>query len=152
LCERKALRAGVARKLHDVQQQKLERTKLIMNHSANDAAVAGLGLAMILVLLIIGLAFYLFYCFCAKRICEKCGVNPGILIWIPIVNFIPLLQVAKMAVWMIILFFIPIANLVVGIMMWAKICTARGKSPWLVIMFFIPIVNLVFLPYLAFSE
>ena len=53
------------------------------------------------------LAFYIFYCFCAKRICEKCGVNPGILIWIPIVNLVPLLQAAKMPVWMITSFFHP---------------------------------------------
>ena len=31
-------------------------------------------------------------------ICEKCGMNPGVLIWIPIVRVICLLQVAKMAV------------------------------------------------------
>lgn len=123
-----------------------------MNETASNVAAAGLGLAMMLVFVVIGLAFYLFYCYCAKRICEKCGVNPGILIWIPIVNVIPLLQVAKMAVWMILLFLIPIVNIVVGVMMWAKICTARGKSPWLVIMMFIPIVNIAFLPYLAFSE
>ncbi len=123
-----------------------------MNDTASNAAAVGMGLAMMLVLVVIGLAFYLFYCYCTKRICEKCGVNPGVLIWIPIVQLIPLLQVAKMAVWMILLFLIPIVNLVVAIMMWAKICTARGKSPWLVIMMFIPIVNIVFIPYLAFSE
>jgi hypothetical protein len=43
-------------------------------------------------------------------------------------------------------------NVVVAVMMWAKICEARGKSPWLVVMLFIPFVNLVFVPYLAFSE
>jgi hypothetical protein len=113
---------------------------------------AGLGILAILVILCISLAVYLFFCFCYKRICEKCGVTPGILIWIPIVQLIPLLQVAKMATWMIVLFFIPLVNAVVAIMMLAKICTARGKSPWLVIMLFIPIVNIAFLPYLAFSE
>ena len=75
------------------------------------------------------LAVYLFYYYCAKRICEKCGVNPGILIWIPIVQVIPLLQVAKMAVWIILLFLIPIVNIVIGVMMWARICITRGKSP-----------------------
>ena len=79
-------------------------------------------------------------------------MNPGILIWIPIVNLIPLLQAAKMPVWMILLFLVPLINLVVAIMMWVKICQARGKSGWLVIMMVIPIANLIFLPYLAFSE
>ena len=123
-----------------------------MNEPANNAVATGMGLAMMFVVFVVVLGFYLFYCYCAKRICEKCGTNPGVLIWIPIVQLIPLLEVAKMQVWMIILFFIPIANLVVAVMMWAKICTARGKSPWLVIMMFIPIVNIAFIPYLAFSE
>jgi hypothetical protein len=53
---------------------------------------------------------------------------------------------------MIVLFFIPLVNLVIGIMMWAKICIARKKSPWLVVLIFIPVVDLIFLPYLAFSD
>ncbi len=123
-----------------------------MNESANNAVATGMGVAMMLVVLVVALAFYVFFCYCAKRICEKCGVTPGVLIWIPIAQLVPLLEVAKMPVWMIILFFIPIANLVVIVMMWAKICIARGKSPWLVIMLFIPVVNIAFIPYLAFSE
>jgi hypothetical protein len=110
------------------------------------------GIIAILVLLVLCLGLYIFYCFCCKRICEKVGQEPGILIWIPVAQLVPLLQVAGMQVWMIILMFIPLVNMVVGIMMWAKICTARGKSPWLVILMFIPIANLVFIPYLAFSE
>lgn len=101
---------------------------------------------------IFSLALYVFFSFCLKVICEKCGVNPGVLIWIPIVQLVPVLQVAGMATWMIILFFVPFVNIVVGIMMWAKICSARGKSPWLVLMMFVPLVNLAFIPYLAFSE
>ncbi len=123
-----------------------------MESTSNDAFASGASGLVILFTLAIGLALYLFMCYCCKRICEKCGKDPGILIWIPIAQLVPMLQLAGMAIWMIVLFFIPIVNLVVGIMMWAKICQARGKSPWLVIMMFIPIVNIFFIPYLAFSE
>ena len=123
-----------------------------MTESSNTVVGAGLGIVALLFILAIVLAIYVFSCYCCKRICEKCGKTPGVLIWIPIVQLIPLLEVAGMATWMIILFFVPLANLVVLVMMWAKICTARGKSPWLVIMLFIPILNIVFVPYLAFSE
>jgi len=125
-----------------------------MNDSTNNAQMVpmAMGVGMLLFMLLIGLAFYVFFCFCYKRICEKCGVTPGILIWIPIVQLIPLLQVAKMPVWMIILLLIPLVNIVIAVMLMAKICIARGKSPWLVILMFIPIANLIFLPYLAFSE
>ena len=120
--------------------------------SANHAAATALGIGGVLFSLVICLPVYVFFCFCFKRICEKCGVTPGILIWIPIVNIIPLLEVAKMPAWMIILLLIPFVNLVFLVMLFAKICVARGKSPWLVVLIFIPIANLIFIPHLAFSE
>jgi hypothetical protein len=123
-----------------------------MSENNQEMIGAGMSIVAILLTLCFALAIYVFFCFCCKKICEKCGVTPGVLIWIPIVQLVPLLQVAKMPVWMIILFLIPIVGFVVGIMMWAKICIARGKSGWLVILMFIPIVNLAFVPYLAFAD
>ena len=129
-----------------------------MNNTTNDAAVsltpagAAMGIGLILFMLAICLVFYVFFCFCYKRICDKCGATPGILIWIPIVQIIPMLRAAKMPVWMIVLFLVPLVNLIIGIMMWVKICQARGKSGWLVLLFFVPIANLIIIPYLAFSE
>lgn len=87
-----------------------------------------------------------------KRICEKCGTEPGILVWIPFFNIIRLLQAGGLSGWLFFLFFIPVVNFVTGLFMWAKVCQARGKSAWLIILIFIPIVNLLFIPYLAFSE
>jgi len=98
------------------------------------------------------LGAYLILCYCLKRICEKCGTEPGFLIWIPFFNIIRLLQAGGLSGWLFFLFFIPIVNAITGLFMWAKICQARGKSAWLIIMIFIPIVNLLFIPYLAFSE
>lgn len=95
---------------------------------------------------------YFFLCYCYKRIVEKCGREPGFLIWVPIFNVIRLLQAAGLSGWLIILLFVPVVNIVVGIYAWAKICQARGKSGWLVLMIFIPLINLFFIPYLAFSE
>ena len=128
------------------------RKAFAMNDTGNTAATTAMGAGMMVFLLLIALGLYLFYCFCCKRICEKCGVNPGVLIWIPIAQLVPLLQVAKMPIWMIILFLIPVVSLIVGVFMWVKICVARGKSGWLVILLFIPVLNLIFIPYLAFSE
>jgi Family of unknown function (DUF5684) len=116
--------------------------------------LVGLGLSLFVLFfaVAIGLAIYVFYCYCFKLICEKAGKKPGALIWIPIVHYIPLLEVAGLPVWMIILLFIPLVNFVIFLILWAKICEARVKSPWLVILFFFPIINLVLIPYLAFSE
>ncbi len=112
----------------------------------------GLGLIAILFILAIGLAFYLFFCFCAKKICEKCGHEPGVLIWIPIVNLVPLLTVAKLPVWLIILFLIPLVQLVVGVILWWKLCEARGKPAPLALLLLLPPVSIFVPVYLAFSE
>ncbi|NOS72662.1 MAG: hypothetical protein HOP33_22410 [Verrucomicrobia bacterium] len=121
-----------------------------MNDTTETAAAAGIGLAFIAIFFLVGLACYLFFCFCGKKICEKCGVQPGILIWIPIVQLVPLLEAAKLPVWVIVLFFIPLVNFITAIYMWSKICTARGKSGLLVVG--VILLPIVFIPYLAFSE
>jgi len=123
-----------------------------MNDNTQAAAGFALGMGVILFIIIIALGFYIFNCFCYKKICEKCGHQPGALIWIPLVHFIPLIQAAGMPVWTIVLMFVPLVNFIFLIVLFAKLCVARGKSGWLVILMFIPLANLVFIPYLAFSE
>jgi hypothetical protein len=123
-----------------------------MSNDSSDILGLGIGLAVFFVVAVIAVAVYVFISYCYKLICEKTGKAPGALIWIPVVRYIPLLQVAKLPEWLVILLLVPFVNLVVFILMWAKVCEARGKSPWLVILWFIPVANLVFIPYLAFSE
>ena len=107
------------------------------------------GLLAGLVGLVVAVGIYIFVCYCLKIICEKAGHQPGVLIWIPIAQHVPLLTVAKMPIWFIVLLLIPLVGFVIYVMMWVKICQARGKSGWLVLLGIIPVV---FLPYLAFSE
>jgi hypothetical protein len=100
----------------------------------------------------VALLLYFFFCYCLKCIVEKCGTTPGILVWIPILQIIPLLRAGGVPIWFLILLFIPIVNIIAGVYMWVKVCQARGKSGWLVILMFIPLLGLFFIPYLAFSE
>ena len=65
-----------------------------MNETANTAATTGMAIGVLLFIVAVCLVFYIFFCFCYKRICEKCGVTPGVLIWIPIVQALPLLEAA----------------------------------------------------------
>jgi hypothetical protein len=120
------------------------------NDSSGTLIGAGIGLALLLGIFVIALAIYVFFCFCYKRICEKCGVQPGVLVWIPIVQLVPLLKAARMEIWMILLFLIPLVNFIIWIMMWVKICATRGKSGLLVIG--IVLLPIVFIPYLAFAD
>lgn len=121
-----------------------------MNHDAATATHTTLGPEVIVGFLFVGLGIYLFFCFCNKRICEKCGVEPGLLIWIPILNLIPLFWAAQMSGWMILLMLIPIVSLIVYVVLWVKISNARGKGVLAVLL--ILLLPIIGLPYLAFSE
>ena len=101
---------------------------------------------------LVSLVLYVFYCYCLKLICERTGKEPGILIWIPLLQLFPLLRAADLSYWTFLLLFVPIANVVLIIMMWAKILKAMGRNPWLLILLLVPIVNMFYLPYLAFAN
>lgn len=106
----------------------------------------------LLAILAVQIGLYIFFAYCLKKICEKAGSKPGVMIWIPVLQIFPLLRAANMSCWMVLLMIIPIVNIIVSVVMWVNICKARGKSPWLVILFFIPLLNIGIIIYLAFSE
>jgi len=105
-----------------------------------------------LLILLVGLVLYVFYSYCLKLICERTGKEPGILIWIPLLQLFPLLRAADLSYWTFLLLCVPIVQLIPLIMMWAKILKAMGRNPWLLILLFVPILNLFFIPYLAFAN
>lgn len=120
-----------------------------MTQHAQSASETFLGAGLILFAILFGLAFYLFYCFCNKRICEKCGVTPGILIWIPILNVIPLFWAARMSAWLVLLMLVPIVGFIIYIILWVKICEVRGKGALgIILVILLPAIGV---PYLAFS-
>ena len=102
-----------------------------------------------LVGLICGLGIYVFFCFCLKKICEKVGRDPGFLIGIPIVQLLPLLEIAGLPTWHIVLFFIPLVGAIYQFFFWWKIAEARGKPGAMGLL--VPLCAPVGLPFLAFS-
>ncbi len=103
-----------------------------------------------LLLLGFGLAVYLFYCYCLKRIVERCGEQPGAIIWIPLFQMLPLFRVAKMNPWLILLMLVPVANLIVTIMVWINVLKALGRDSIMLLVVFL--FGFVYIPYLAFSS
>ncbi len=103
-----------------------------------------------LFMLVFGLAVYLFYSYCLKRLVEKCGEQPGGIIWIPILQMIPLFRVAKMNPWLILLLMVPLANLIVAIMLWVNVLKALGRPPVMVIVMLL--FGFIYLPYLALTS
>lgn len=116
------------------------------------AAAVGISIALLLAAIFFALVVHVFMCFCFKRICEKAGHTPGILIWIPILNLVPLLEAAKQPVWLIILFFIPLVNFVAIVFLFWKLCEARGKPGPLALLMLVPFGNLGLILYLAFAD
>lgn len=114
-------------------------------------AIVGSLFALALVLFF-ALAVHLFFSFCLKRICEKCGHEPGILIWIPLANLVPQLTAAKLPIWMIVLFFIPFVNIGAIVFLFWKLCEARGKAGALGLLMLVPLANIGLILYLAFAD
>jgi len=101
--------------------------------------------------LLISVGLFVFISYCLKLICEKAKFDPGVMIWIPFVQLIPMATVAGINPFLLLLYLVPFVNVVFALYHWAKVCTAIEKSPWLVVMIIIPVVNLAFIPLLAFT-
>jgi hypothetical protein len=100
---------------------------------------------------IVGLC-YLFFCYCSMMICRKAHTSPGILVWVPVLQFIPLLRAAGMSgVWFL-AFLVPLVNVVAQVVWYVKIVQARGKGPLLVVWLLLPLTAPFAYLYLAFSE
>ena len=95
---------------------------------------------------------YLFVCFCLMLICKKTGNEPGILIWLPVLQIFPMLRAAGMSGAWFLAYLIPGLNILAQIIWCFKIVTAREKSVLIAIMLLLPILNLFAFLYLAFSD
>ncbi|MDD3773884.1 MAG: DUF5684 domain-containing protein [Patescibacteria group bacterium] len=103
-------------------------------------------------MMFVNLLAYAYYALVLQFIANKTKTPNGWYAWIPILNIVLMLQIAKMPIWYIILFLIPFVNIVIAIMVWVKIFEACGKPGWWVILLFIPIVNLIIMGITAFGN
>lgn len=71
--------------------------------------------------------------------------------WIPILNLVLMLRIARKPVWWIILLLIPLVNIVIAALVWMRIAQTRRKSGWWGAVAIMPVVNLIVPGYLAWS-
>ena len=114
-------------------------------------ATAALGVMMV-VFVILGLALYVYMALSLQTIAKKTNTENAWMAWIPIVNVILMLNIAKKPLWWIILMLIPLVNLVIAIIVWMAIAEARGKPSWWGILLLVPVVGIIVPGYLAFSD
>ena len=119
---------------------------LLQNPTENPNPMFGTGL---LVGIIVA---WCFVAFCLQTIAKKTNTDNGWFAWIPILNYVLMVKIAKKPVWWVLLFFVPLVNFVIIIIVLAGMCEARGKSPWLTVALILPVVNIFGLAYLAFAD
>ncbi len=98
------------------------------------------------------LAAYLFHCFCCMLICKKAGKEPGIWVWLPIIQVFPLLAAARMSAWWFLALCVPVLDLIAGVAWCVNIAKARQKSLWTAIFLILPVTSFFAFLYLAFSK
>jgi hypothetical protein len=99
----------------------------------------------------LALAAYLFHSYCCLLICRKAGVEPGPLVWIPLLQLFPLLKAASMSPWWFVAFLLPGINLLAQVVWFFKIARARGKGLGIALLLIFPLTCPFAMLYLAFS-
>ena len=141
-------------KVKDMQKQIVERWKANQASGKPAWGVVATLLPMSMLLTIGGILMvtYLFHCLCFMLICRKAGCEPGVLVWLPIVQLIPLLRAAQMPLAWFVFFLLPGISIIPLIVWCFKIAEARGKSPLTGLLLLLPITGLFAFLYLAFSS
>ncbi|HZR28003.1 MAG TPA: DUF5684 domain-containing protein [Terriglobales bacterium] len=118
----------------------------------NNRAAALLGGGVMIVVLLIGLAAYVYIALAVQTIANKTHTENPWMAWIPIINIILLLNIAKKPIWWIVLFLIPLVSLVMAIIVWMGVAEARGKPSWWGILLIVPLVGMIVPGYLAWAD
>jgi Family of unknown function (DUF5684) len=97
-------------------------------------------------------AFYVYMALALTTIATKTNTPNGWLAWIPIVNLILMLNIARKPVWWFILCLIPLVDIVIFIIVWMAIAEARHKPNWWGIFMIVPLLNFIVPGYLAWAD
>ena len=95
---------------------------------------------------------YVLFCCCSCLLCKKTGNEPGILIWIPLLQMFPLLRAAGMSGWWFLALFVPVLNLVAWLGWCVNIVIMRRKSLWWALLLILPVTNVSAFLYLALAK
>jgi len=105
-----------------------------------------------LIFCIILLVAYVYHALALQTIAQKTNTENPWFAWVPILNIILMLNVAKKPIWWIVLFLIPLVNIVIYVLLWMGIAEARNKPNWWGILTIVPVVNIIVPGYLAWAD
>lgn len=125
----------------------------MQNISPGQAAALGMFFASFaLAIIVFALIFYVIFAICLMKLAKKTGVADGWWAWIPILNIFLLLRIAGKEWWWVFLFFVPLINIVIGIILWMAIAERVGKPSWWGVLIIVPLIGQFVPLYLAFSK
>jgi hypothetical protein len=128
-----------ARGLTDESKARLERVRTMPRSTLS--LFAGLALAI-----------WLLHCACLNVLCYKAGSPAGFLIWLPLLNLIPMLRAAKMSLGWLCSLILPVVGPTLMMITWCyKIAIARGKSGLLGLSMLLPGIGGLSFLYLVFA-
>ncbi len=114
--------------------------------------VPELTMTLVLGFFAVCLLLHLFHSYCCMLICRKAGAEPGILVWLPVLQTFPMLRAAKMSAWWFVGLLVPLLNIIGAIMWCFRIADARNKSALIGLFLLLPVLNFFAFLFLAFSD
>jgi uncharacterized protein DUF5684 len=117
----------------------------------NRVPAAFLG-GFLVIFCILLLVMYVYHALALQTIATKTNTENPWFAWIPILNIVLMLNIAKKPIWWIILCLIPLVNIAILIIVWMGIAEARSKPNWWGILIIVPVANLIVPGYLAWSD
>lgn len=117
--------------------------------SHNDAAAAAAGVGILAIFVLIWLALVVFVIAGMWKMFTKAG-KPGWAAIVPIYNIIVLLEIAGKPLWWILLYFVPLVNVIISIMVLAALARNFGRGVGTVLgLIFLP---MIFYPVIGFGS
>ena len=116
------------------------------------AGMFALGAGMFLLVMIFAIIIYVIIALSLMKIAKRTGAENAWFAWIPILNLILMLQIAKRPMWWLVFFLVPFINIVgfvLQFVIWVDIAKLLGKQAWLGIL--AGLIPIIFVPYLAYS-
>jgi hypothetical protein len=120
---------------------------LVAQYNSNTSSGLGAGVAILFIL--IGIAVYVFYGYCLGLVFRKAG-QPLWAGFVPIYNSYILLKVVGRPGWWLILYFIPVINFIITIIVYLDLAKSFGKGVGFALGLII--LSFIFIPILAFSD
>lgn len=106
----------------------------------------------LIIFVIIAVAVYLYTAWCLLHIAKKTNTPNEWWAWIPILNIILMIRIARLSMWWILGLLVPYLNIAVAAYVWWKIAEQRRRPGWWGILMLIGPINLILLWFLAFKE